>query len=113
MTIADLRRRADRHSSEASRSRQEFCDHAERSVKITRHLLATPLGLSACFGFGALVGTTTSTRHRGKAGEDSRPRSRTRSMLADTTTRIASALIVGALMNTGENAGAEAPTEGA
>ena len=99
MKINKLIKRAERHSKEASRWGREFGIHADSSLDIARSLLATPLGMSACFGLGAAVGATTASQDEPR--EDDRPArksSKTKDVLADTGTRLASALIVGALM---------------
>lgn len=111
MKINKLIRAADRHSREASRLRREFRVHGDRSVNIARRLLATPLGLSACFGIGAAVGVTTSRERDNHDDMPPRKRSRTNEVFADATTRLASALIVGVLMKASESPQETVPPE--
>jgi hypothetical protein len=99
-----MRRQADRHLDEAQRMGSKFRCHADQSLAIARRLLATPLALSACFGLGTAVGlhVQSGPPESGTGKRDRRP-GMTKRVIADTTTRLASALIIGALMKAGEH----------
>jgi hypothetical protein len=104
MNIMKLRRSAERRSGAADKQRSEFRRHSRRSANIARQLLATPLGLSFCFGLGAATGLGASSGKRSKSQSDGEPKAgRIRAVVADASTRLASAVIVGALMEAGSN----------
>ena len=102
MRIRELRRSAERRSGAADRSRREFRQHSRRSANIARQLLATPLGLSFCFGLGAATGLASSSARSGKSQSNGEEKTgRIKTVVADASTRLASAIIVGALMKAG------------
>jgi hypothetical protein len=99
-----LRRSAERRASAADKLRGEFRQHSRRSANIVRQLLATPLGLSLCFGLGAATGLRASSGKPGKSQSDGEQKAgRVKAVVADVSTRLASAVIVGALMKAGSN----------